>query len=52
MSAHDSDEHYDIEGNAPHGFDDTPPRDSTILVWTLAARRPRPALPQLLQLDE
>lgn len=37
MSAHDSDEHYDIEGNAPHGFDDTPPRDSTILVWTVGS---------------
>lgn len=37
MSAHDSDEHYDIHGNAPHGFDDTPPRDKTILIWTVGS---------------
>ncbi|MCB9612534.1 MAG: hypothetical protein H6721_12910 [Sandaracinus sp.] len=37
MSAHDSDEHYDIDANAPHGFDDTPPRDQTILIWTVGS---------------
>lgn len=37
MSAHDSEEHYDIEGNAPHGFDDTPPRDKTILIWSIGS---------------
>jgi hypothetical protein len=35
--SHDSEDLYDIDANAPHGFDDTPPRDKTILIWTVGS---------------